>query len=331
MVKSVPVYVLNGFLGSGKTTVLINILTYCKQQGLKTGVILNELGETNVEGHLFESEKVVELLNGCICCTIQDDLRATLDELRKGEPLDLLLIEGTGVANPLEIIDALTDPKYNENFDLRSIIGLVDASQYLEFQSIFSSSKEVRTLLQEQIKHSTLLLLNKTDLISQPKLEKIEKLIRKNISEDVPIVRTSFAGVDVDLLLQRRFQTVKLTKTHSGCCNHHEEGESCHHHHHSNHSTIKAIQLTTFSVLNRLTFEKWLKSLPKEIFRGKGIVQIEGESGYYDFQYAFGQLKLTCLQDNHKVSASIVLIGKDFNEEEILHSFTCNLMQASPK
>lgn len=331
----IPVYVLNGFLGSGKTTVLINMLSYCKDMGLKAGVILNELGDTNVERHLIETDQVIELLNGCICCTIQEDLRATLEQFMNNQnelPVDLLIIEGTGVANPLEIIEALTEPKYSECFELESIIGLVDASQYLEYQSIFSSSKEVRKLLQDQISYSNLLILNKTDLLSLPKLEKVEKQLRKSVPA-VPIVKTAFGKIDIGELMEKRFYTYNLSENHHQhrhCGHHHEHGEDCkHHHHHSNHSTIKAIKLDQLPTFNRVTFEKWLLQLPKEIFRSKGIVQFEETPGYFDFQFASRQLKLNRLKAAANEVPCIVIIGIDFDEEKIKNSFSASFLQTT--
>ncbi len=324
----IPVYVLNGFLGSGKTTVLINLLTYCKEKGFKAGVVLNELGETNVEGHLLQGEQVVELLNGCICCTIQEDLKSTLDDFlrnQKEDSVDLLIIEGTGVANPLELIEALTDPNYVDNFDLQSIIGMVDASQYLDYQSIFTSSKEVRKLLQDQIQYSTLLLLNKTDLVSKSKLDKVEKQIRKTISSDVPIIHTSFAKVEREELLKKRFYTIKSGHLH---CDH-EHDESCGHNHQHNHATIKAIKLEHLPPLDRSSLEKWHKDLPKEIFRSKGIVHLVGSAGFFDFQYASRQLMLTQLTESPKVAPSIVIIGADFDEEKVIESFSTTFLQTT--
>ena len=123
--KKIPVYVLSGFLGSGKTTVLLKMLEHCKETGLQPGIILNEVGQTNVEGHLFENQKVFELLDGCICCTIQDDLKETMDELiteMEQCPLDVLFIEGTGVANPLEIQEVLLAPPILTNLTLRRLL-----------------------------------------------------------------------------------------------------------------------------------------------------------------------------------------------------------------
>jgi len=169
MEKSVPAYIITGFLGSGKTTVLQNILTYCKEKNLKPAIVLNEIGETNVEVDLFVEDNVLEMLNGCICCSIQADftseLQSFLTSLTSSERPDILLIEGTGVANPLEIVDALTDPQLIDMVDLHSIINLIDASKYLEYQSIFSSSKEIRTVLRSQITTSSFIILNKLFLL----------------------------------------------------------------------------------------------------------------------------------------------------------------------
>ncbi|MFD1739186.1 CobW family GTP-binding protein [Bacillus salitolerans] len=322
MENAIPVYVLNGFLGSGKTTVLMNILSYCKQKNLKAGVILNELGESNVEEHLLESEKIVELLNGCICCTIQDDLRSTLDEFlhtQKESPIDLLLIEGTGVANPIEVIEALTDPTYIDTFQLQSIIGIVDASQFLDYQSIFTSSKEVRKLLKDQIQYSNYLLLNKVDLVSASKLEKVEKLLNKAISHNITIVKTTHANLDIEELLTERFTTI-ISNGEKHMCNH-GPGETCsHEHHQGNHSAIKAIKLEVQKPINRIQLEKWLNDLPKEVFRGKGIIQLEESAGFFDFQYASRRFVIKRVKDP-KVSSSIVIIGMGFNEENLVSSF----------
>jgi G3E family GTPase len=92
--KKIAVYVLNGFLGSGKTTVLLKMLEQYKQENKKVAVILNELGAVNVESHLFKDQQLIELLNGCICCTIQGDLYKTLQLIttqHEREPIDVLL------------------------------------------------------------------------------------------------------------------------------------------------------------------------------------------------------------------------------------------------
>ncbi|QGQ48351.1 CobW family GTP-binding protein [Metabacillus sediminilitoris] len=321
MKQKIQVYVLSGFLGSGKTTVLKRIVEECKKQDKQLGIILNELGDTNVENHLFDNEKMVELLNGCICCSIQDDLKQTLDQFVKN-PVDTLLIEGTGVANPNEIIEAIANPSYIDQFELRSIISLVDASNYLDYQSIFSSSKEIRTLLKEQITCATLIILNKTDLISEKKLEKINSQLRKLIANEVPILHSTFGNISVDELLKKRVRTLNLSQAeqNSSCsCNGSEHDHDDHDH--VNHAKIKAVKLENLPVFEKKAFEKWLKGLPKDIFRGKGIIQFKGENSLYSFQLASRKLFLEKVEADIKQTPVIILIGNDLNSMSIKESY----------
>lgn len=321
MKQKIQVYVLSGFLGSGKTTVLKRIVEECKKQDKQLGIILNELGDTNVENHLFDNENMVELLNGCICCSIQDDLKQTLDQFVKN-PVDTLLIEGTGVANPNEIIEAIANPSYIDQFELRSIISLVDASNYLDYQSIFSSSKEIRTLLKEQITCATLIILNKTDLISEKKLEKINSQLRKLVANEVPILHSTFGNISVDELLKKRVRTLNLSQAeqNSSCsCNGSEHDHDDHDH--VNHAKIKAVKLENLPVFEKKAFEKWLKGLPKDIFRGKGIIQFKGENSLYSFQLASGKLFLEKVEADMKQTPVIILIGNDLNSMSIKESY----------
>ena len=149
-----------------------------------------------------------ELLNGCICCSIQEDLKETLhqftEEIQRNN-IDVLFIEGTGVANPQEIEEALISPEFLDHFELNSIISLVDASHYLEYQSYFSSTTEVRKLLKEQISSATMVLLNKIDLVKEKSLSKIELKIKENIKSGVPIFKTIFCDILIKELFLKRY------------------------------------------------------------------------------------------------------------------------------
>ncbi|WP_040286027.1 GTP-binding protein, partial [Sporosarcina koreensis] len=167
--SKIPVYILSGFLGSGKTTLLMRMLAHCKETGKEAAIIMNELGKENVEGHLFETGTMYELLEGCICCTIQDDLRETLEEVSArsaDSPVDVLFIEGTGAANPIDIQEVLYSEPYVSTYELMSVITVADAAQFLEYQSLFASTGEVRRLIADQLACCSLLLLTKTDLVS---------------------------------------------------------------------------------------------------------------------------------------------------------------------
>ncbi len=314
MTKKIPVYVISGFLGSGKTTVLLHMLNHFKNQGKKPGIILNELGDENVEDHLFQGEKVVELLNGCICCTIQDDLKSTLDQYL-GEKVDVLIIEGTGVANPLEIKDVLLTPTYMEHFDLQSMISLVDASHYLEYQSFFSSSKEIRGLLKEQVTSAHLLVLNKMDLVTEKELIKVESKLADELEDHIPVYRTSHGEVPLEILLEKRMQMREIGDHGRGDGEGgHDHNHSGHHHHHHHH--IEAVKVTLSEPINRTVLEKQLKKLSKQVVRAKGIVSIDEAPGLYEFQYAASTLVLNKLEKND-VEPTIILIGKDIDDRKV--------------
>ncbi|WP_166462458.1 CobW family GTP-binding protein [Psychrobacillus vulpis] len=310
--QKIPVYVLSGFLGSGKTTILLNMLEHCKNKGQQPGIILNELGEENVEGHLFKDEKVVELLNGCICCTIQDDLKETMDELiaeMDKSPIDILFIEGTGVANPLEIQEALLSKPYIDQFEIMSIITVLDASQYLEYQSVFSSSAEVRKLMKEQMVCGSLLLLNKTDLIRQDQLDKVILKITKIVGPEKEIVKCVYGRIGTEKLFERKFQSISVNQQRSNIDYHHH------------HSTVQAIKVEDFPALPQKTFEKWLNQLPNNVLRGKGFVKFEKSHQLYSFQYASKKANFTPVPANLNKKPIIILIGMGINNEQINYHY----------
>lgn len=305
----IPVYVLSGFLGSGKTTVLLEMLAHCKAKGLQPGIILNELGEANVEGHLFKDDKVFELLNGCICCTIRDELKETMDELvleMKNQSLDILFIEGTGVANPLEIQEVLLGSEYLYQFELMSMITILDASHYLEYQSIFSSSSEIRNLMKEQTVCASLLLLNKTDLVPPGQLEKVKQNIKKIAGNEKVIIECVYGQINPALLFEKRIHSVLIGKAHS---------EDAPHHHH--HSTIQAVKLENVPALKQKRLEKWLKQLPANVLRGKGLIESEGTKQLYSFQYASNKVAFAPIPDSLNRDPAIILIGMGLKESQI--------------
>ncbi|MDQ0232143.1 CobW family GTP-binding protein [Metabacillus malikii] len=319
MGHTIDVYIISGFLGSGKTTVLKKLVEASRQQGKQVGVILNELGDTNVEQHLFALEKTVELLNGCICCSMQDDLKETLHQFIEHQ-VDVLFIEGTGVANPNEIVEAIVSPEMIDHYSIQSIISLVDASQYLDYQSVFSSSKEIRTLLKEQITCASLIILNKVDLVADRKMKKVVASIEKQAT-GVPILNSTFGNVEVEELLKARVQTLDVNSSKCTC----GSGDTCSHHH---HATLKAVKFTEVPVFSKKEFEKWLKQLPKEVLRGKGIVKFDETDALYSFQYASGHLQIEEISSSQ--APIIILIGdrleltslKDKYEETFLHKLS---------
>lgn len=310
--KKIPVYVISGFLGSGKTTVLGKMVEAFKNKGKEVGVILNELGDENVERHLFQDQKVYELLNGCICCTIQEDLKQTLHtfiEENQKNSVDVLLIEGTGVANPIEIKDSLLHPQFIDSFEIKSMIGIVDASHYLEYQSVFASTKEIRGLLKDQITSADFIILNKVDLVKQKEVEKINQKLEKLLQPNIEIVIASYGNISLEKLIKQRQFVVTLDGKE-----HFEEHDHNHKHdlHHHNHHSISALKIEDVPPMKKEKLEKWLKGIPK-LIRAKGLIREGTSDSLVEVQFAANQIRATPLAENQSKTV-IILIGYDLDK-----------------
>ncbi|WP_312094404.1 GTP-binding protein [Niallia sp.] len=303
--KKINVYLINGFLGSGKTTTLLKCMEYFKEKKKKYAIILNELGETNIEKHLFKDESLYELLNGCVCCSIKEDLRTTLDGLSETlhkENIDVVLLEGTGVANPSEIMETFNEKTYRDVFHVAESICLIDSLHFTEYTSVFSSSKEVRQLQKEQIENGTVLVLNKIDqLSSEQSLEKVEKRIRK-INADAPLLYSKYGNGITEYLEKQQSRMNKdlsiIRQTH-------------HHHHH-----IKAMKLVQTTPLTKRELRDFLKSNQDKLLRAKGTIKNSEDQSWYHFQYASGLLewqKVSEYLPNRK--GEIILIGEQLPKE----------------
>ena len=228
-----PVTVLSGFLGVGKTTLLNHILN--NREGMKVAVIVNDMSEVNIDAELVKAggaelsrteEKLVEMTNGCICCTLRDDLLKEVTGLAKDGRFDYLVIESTGISEPLPVA-ATFDFRDEEGFSLGDVakidtmVTVVDAANLLKdySSSDFLSDRgeslgedDVRPLVQllvEQIEFADVLILNKTDAVSPDQLVIVRKLLRA-LNADAKIIESSFSKVDLtDVMGTGRFAFAK--------------------------------------------------------------------------------------------------------------------------
>lgn len=246
-----PVTILTGFLGAGKTTLLNHILS--NQQGVKTAVLVNEFGEIGIDNDLIiaTGEDMVELSNGCICCSINGELLQAVDRiLDRPDPVDYLVVETTGLADPLPVAMTFLGSDLREQTRLDSIITLIDAEN-------FDDTILEGDVARAQVVYGDILLLNKCDLVSEERLEQLEQHLRE-IKTDARILRSVKGEVSLPLLLSvGLFESDKVAlqeqpadgHDHSGCdhdhghCEHeaagpdhghggHEHGHDHGHHHH---------------------------------------------------------------------------------------------------
>lgn len=191
---AIPVIVLSGFLGSGKTTLLLRLLQHARSSGLRASVLMNEIGAVDVDGTLVSSESAYQMLEriteGCLCCSKKSELANCLERLALMRP-DVIVMELTGVANPEEIADAITDPGIIGKIKLHRIVTVLDAEHALDYNSIFSSDRELIRTLRKQIEVADLIIANKADLISNRTADKVHQLAldRNPAARYVPAIR----------------------------------------------------------------------------------------------------------------------------------------------
>lgn len=237
--QQIPVTVLCGYLGSGKTTVLNHVLN--NRQGLKVAVIVNDMSEINIDAGLVGAganlsrteEKLVEMSNGCICCTLRDDLLQEVQKLAKEGRFDYILIESTGISEPIPIAQTFTYEDTETGIDLRSLarldclVTVVDAYRFWHDFSCGETllergeasgegdTRDVVDLLIDQIETCNVLLLNKCDLVLNEELDELEGVLRK-LQPTAKIIRTQNGSIDPKEILNTSLFDFERVSTSAG-------------------------------------------------------------------------------------------------------------------
>lgn len=320
--RGMPVTIITGFLGSGKTTLLNQILK--NKQDLKVAVLVNEFGDINIDSQLLVSvdQDMLELSNGCICCTINDGLvDAVYRVLEREERIDYLVIETTGVADPLPIILTFLGTELRDLTNLDSIITLVDAETFTP--NHFESEAALK-----QITYSDIILLNKTDIAPPEKIKEIEEYI-DSVKEGARILRTQYGQVALPLILglaltpTDEYIAEDVDNQHVGeHHHHHHDHEHEHHHeHHSHHLDNDGFISVSFQSdrpFDVHKFETFLtEEMPNNVFRAKGILWFSDSDLRHIFQLSGLRYHLYADEWRTLPKNQVVFIGRKLNTQQI--------------
>ncbi|GMK42346.1 zinc transporter [Paenibacillus sp. CCS19] len=326
--QTIDVHILTGFLGSGKTTLLTRLLQSYESQGLKAAVVMNELGDVNLDGLAVESDvPMAELLGGCICCSIRGDLSMELKLLIDQHMPDVVIIEATGAANPFEMIDGVTETSLYAPIELKSIIAVVDGPELLARSR---SGGQTFKLMKEQIRCASQLLLNKVDRLEGDERMQAEQLMRET-NGYAPIAATVRCAVDEQWLeaivdgdggAVRAVSDEEVAHSHSQQHSH-DCGPNCEHeHHHVHESHAHVMSLTHFLTgpVDSHAFEAFLRALPDNVYRAKGVVTFSDSetASRFLFQYAYKETDFIRINPQGKVNDVAVFIGEHFSREAVL-------------
>ena len=304
-----PVTVFTGFLGAGKTTLLNRILT--ADHGRRVAVIVNEFGAVGIDHHLLISsdQEVVEMSNGCICCSVRGDLlRSLFQLLDHREKFDTLMIETTGLADPAPVVQSFfIDDRIKSDYALNGVVTVVDAKHILQQ---LSSSPEAK----EQIAFADMVLLNKIDLINPEDLPELEFKLR-NLNGAARVCQTRNSDIDIGMVLDLRGLDLEIKAAK-------------HDHNHAHTEDIETVAIETAGDLDGVKISQWFRELIGEfgerIMRMKGILNLRKDPDQFVFQGVHllfeGRPGRAWAETEERLNR-LVFIGRNLDKEKITQGF----------
>lgn len=295
----IPITILTGFLGSGKTTLLNHIIRNAKWR--RIAVVENEFGSAGIDTDLIEksTEEIIEISDGCMCCTVRKDFIEAIERLiASGKPIDHIIIECSGMSEPLPIAQSFLMNDMGGRVKLDSIICVVDAEN---FTGRITSATDTAL---DQLEFADFIIMNKSDLVSIEQMEFLEIVIRR-VNYGAPIYRTSQAIVPLELLLDTTRISEKDEEKIRETSDEHTHSET----------------MTTYTYRSEFAFDTraldaFFQSLPYEIYRVKGFVHLREKPGMrYILQKAWARVTLVLDADWKwdAISNTLVFIGESIN------------------
>ena len=331
-----PLLVVSGFLGAGKTTFLRHFIEHQVGRNRFVAVIQNEIGQTGLDGKLLDQDYgLVEVDEGCICCTLIGKLTNAVRQILTDFTPDYILLETSGLANPFNLLDDIQEVAELVRFDSVTIVA--DAANV-------ERSMQEYEVCQNQIKAANIILLNKIDLLPDGEAEALAGRLNA-LNPGAVIVPTVNASVHPDLLYaahgddmpettplpQLLSDDVDLAGQHKHHEHHEHTGHPSHHGHHEHHehhghglhahhdhSHVGAVRIGLDTPLNEQGFLQAVNALPPSVFRVKGVLDLVGRDSPMLFQYVGGRFELTPFTPpKNDGDRFLICIGKDLDQEEL--------------
>ncbi|MFS2161344.1 GTP-binding protein [Pseudomonas sp. Pseusp122] len=315
-IGKIPVTVISGFLGAGKTTLVNHLLQ--QNEHYRIGVVVNEFGEVGIDGQLIvaEQEALIEINNGCVCCTVRADLVSSIKEMLAlaGNRLDRLIIETSGLADPAPVLQTfLADPDLRTRVELESVVTVIDA--------LHLDGQLADEIVREQIAFADTLILNKTDLVSQIQLAALRRQI-KLVNRTATVVQTHHSQVPVhELLGTKRFSLPNLLMIEPDILD--DEG-----HDHEHDASISSCSVVLAGALDAERFNRWINQLVQsngqQLMRMKGLLNFASEARRFHFHSVHMLLEAVpgprWESDEERLNR-FVFIGRDLDSEQLLQGF----------
>ena len=355
--REVPVVLITGYLGSGKTTLMQHLLS---QEKRKVALIVNDMGSINIDASLLSKTgnqiaqvELVEMQNGCICCTLKDEFMEQIERLAADESVEAIFVEASGISEPSAIAGAFVN--YEESTDtrvyLKTVVSVVDVDRiYKEFLNSLESDEDTEdgdiiNLIMDQIEFCNVMLLNKIDLLTESQLEEVKSALR-NIQKEAEMITCVQGFVEPDVLLDREdfdfedcLASSSVQQALNGC--EPEDEKAC-----IDEYGISSFVFENKAPYNRTAFNKFIEDYPTTLIRSKGYiwfsddwkhVQLFEQAGrnasiteLSEWMSAWPQKEIDAIEEEYPDIKEdwdeqygdrinqLVFIGKDYEKSEIL-------------
>jgi G3E family GTPase len=290
------IYLLSGFLGSGKTTLLKRLLEDEKKKNRKVAVMMNELGKVSIDSNIVEEDVALkELLGGCICCSISDKLEAQLQSLLWNEKPEVIYIETTGVAHPVEVLDAVLSPNLADQFIIKGVVTIIDGGRWLSRHNL---SPQLQQLILEQVKHADFIIINKADTLTDSDQSKLTFEVQ-GINPNASCLLTTYSKVSIE-----QIRGLNVTSKQGW----------------KKTNVTSDLRLSTYVYTFKKSvdmdkFEDFLRALPDTIYRMKGYIKFREDDYPYLFQYSYGMP--IYMKEGMNYPLNLVFIGEKMNWNDV--------------